>query len=155
MAEDRQKQHYEDKRWDKVLVKKVAFDGKHKRADQWEEDPYIVKKIPNPEIPVYVVKKESDQDKEGTLHRNLLLPIGHLDSFKPAPTPRQRSTHQSSSSSPHDKQRPSVTTRASNERDKVDRDSDSDDENLIAKEIVKMHNQPAPAQKSDTQKTGD
>ena len=159
-AKDRQKQHYDLRtrgarieEGDRVLVKIVAFDGKHKIADRWEEDPYIVKKIPNPEIPVYVVKKESDQGRERTLHRNLLLPIGHVDSFKPVPTPRQRSTHQSSSS--HDQQKPSVTTRASSARDKVDRDSDSDDESEIAVEIVTVHNQPAPAQNSDTQRSGD
>ena len=112
-----------------------------------------MKKIPNPEIPVYVVKKESDQDRERTLHRNLLLPIGHVDSFKPISTPRQRSTHQSSS--PYDQQKPSVTTRASSARDKVDKDNDLDDESLIAVEIVTVHNQPAPAQNSETQRSGD
>ena len=159
-AKDRQKQHYDLRtrgarieEGDRVLVKIVAFDGKHKIADRWEEDPYIVKKIPNPEIPVYVVKKENDQGRERTLHRNLLLPIGHVDSFKPVPTPRQRSTHQSSSS--HTQQKPSVTTRASSARDQVDTDSDSDDESFIAVEIVTVHNQPAPAQNSDTQRSGD
>jgi hypothetical protein len=27
---------------DRVLVKVVSFDGKHKLADRWEQDPYIV-----------------------------------------------------------------------------------------------------------------
>ena len=40
-----------------MLVKIVAFEGKHKIADNWEEDPYIVKRIPNPDIPVYTVRK--------------------------------------------------------------------------------------------------
>ena len=63
---------------DRVLVKVVAFDGKHKLADKWEEEPYVVLKQPNEEIPVYVVQKESGEGRRRTLHRNLLLPIGHL-----------------------------------------------------------------------------
>lgn len=42
---------------DKVPVKIVAFDGKHKLANKWEEDIYVVLKQPNPDIPVYTVKK--------------------------------------------------------------------------------------------------
>ena len=146
-AKDRQKQHYDLRtrgaqigEGDRVLVKIVAFDGKHKIADRWEEDPYIVKRKPNPEIPVYVVKKENGQGRERTLHRNLLLPIGHLDSFKPIPTPRQ-STHQpSSSDTSTQRRRPSVTTRASGEAAEVhDNDGDSDDsEEAVV--IVTVHN---------------
>jgi hypothetical protein len=32
---------------DRVLVKVVSFDGKHKLADRWEQDPYIVVSQPN------------------------------------------------------------------------------------------------------------
>ena len=155
-AKDRQKQHYDLRtrgaqiaEGDRILVKIVAFDGKHKIADRWEEDPYIVKRQPNPEIPVYIVKKESGQGRERTLHRNLLLPIGHLDSFKPVPTPRQ-STHQpSSSDTSTQRQRHSVTTRASSKAVEVHDDGDSDDSDE-AVVIVTVHNQPATAQ-SDPQ----
>lgn len=76
---------------DKVLVKIVAFDGPHKLSDKWEEDPYIVISQPNRDIPVYIVKKENNTSKSRTLHRNLLLPIGHVDLpvKKPKPTPRK------------------------------------------------------------------
>ncbi|XP_048248954.1 uncharacterized protein LOC125378132 [Haliotis rufescens] len=73
---------------DRVLVKKVAFDGKHKLSDKWEEDVYIVIKQPNPSIPVYVVQKERGDGKTCTLHRNLLLPISSLPLETPIPKPR-------------------------------------------------------------------
>ena len=63
---------------DRVLVKIVAFEGKHKIADRWEDTPYIVLKQPNIDIPVYVVQREDGVGPKRTLHRNLLLPIGFL-----------------------------------------------------------------------------
>ena len=45
---------------DRVLVRKVGFQGKHKLADKWEQQPYIVCGMPDPTIPVYVVRPESD-----------------------------------------------------------------------------------------------
>lgn len=58
---------------DRVLVKKVAFDGKHKIADRWEDEPYLVITKPNKDIPVYTVRREDGIGKSRTLHRNLLL----------------------------------------------------------------------------------
>ena len=49
-----QKKHY-DKR---VLVKVVAWEGKHKIADRWEDEPYTVLKHSNPDIPVYVYREK-------------------------------------------------------------------------------------------------
>ena len=63
---------------DLVLVKVVAFDGKHKIADRWENDTYAVLSQPNPGIPVYVVQREDKGGPKRTLHRNLLLPINSL-----------------------------------------------------------------------------
>ena len=57
---------------DRVLVKVVAFDGKHMLADKWEEAVYKVLDKPNSDIPVYVVQKEDKTGKKRTLHRNLL-----------------------------------------------------------------------------------
>lgn len=64
---------------DKVLVKIVSWDGKHKLSDKWEEDVYIVKGQPNLEIPVFVVKKENGTGRQRTVHRNMLLPIESRD----------------------------------------------------------------------------
>lgn len=72
---------------DRVLVKKLAFDGKHKLADRWEEHPYTVKSQPNTDIPVYVVRQENGEGRERTLHRNKLLPVGTITD-KPIPAPR-------------------------------------------------------------------
>ena len=63
-ARHKQKQQYDVKakevdlqEGDKVLVKVVAFEGKHKIADRWEEEPYVILRQMNNNIPVYEVKK--------------------------------------------------------------------------------------------------
>ena len=56
---------------DRVLVRALAFDGKHKLADRWEEDVYIVHSQPNAHVPVFMVEKEKGHGKARTLHRNL------------------------------------------------------------------------------------
>ena len=61
---------------DRVLVKVVAYSGKHKIADKWEQEAYQVIHQPNPDIPVFVVQREDGEGPRRTLHRNLLLPIG-------------------------------------------------------------------------------
>ena len=104
-AQGRQKANYDLRtrgavieKGDRVLVKIVKFDGRHKLSNKWEEDPYIVESQPNPDIPVYIVKKANGEGRKRTLHRNLLLPIGHLNPLdtsaeprpsKPIPAPRR------------------------------------------------------------------
>ena len=64
---------------DRVLVRINAYEGKHKIADRWEDDVYVVTKQPNTYVPVFIVKRENDSDRNSrTLHRNLLLSIGSL-----------------------------------------------------------------------------
>ncbi len=61
---------------DRVLVRNVGLKGKHKLADIWEAEPYIVKRQPMPNIPVYDVAREHERNpKLRTLHRNMLLPF--------------------------------------------------------------------------------
>jgi transposase InsO family protein len=81
-AQHKQKRYYDLKAHaavlevgDRVLVKATYFEGKHKLADRWEDDPYIVVKQPNAGIPVFEVRKENGQGRVRTLHRNMLLPI--------------------------------------------------------------------------------
>ena len=62
---------------DTVLVKILAYEGKHKIADKFEIDTYKVVSQPDEEIPVYVVRSESGTEK--TLHRNHLLLIEASD----------------------------------------------------------------------------
>lgn len=59
---------------DYVLVKNVGLKGKHKLANQWKSDKFVVIEQPNPDIPVYKVKREYANDVK-TLHRNMLLPL--------------------------------------------------------------------------------
>ncbi|VDH90823.1 Hypothetical predicted protein [Mytilus galloprovincialis] len=96
-ANEKQKEHYDLKvrgavveKGDKVLVKKVAFDGKHKLSDKWENDIYLVLSQPNKDIPVYVVQKDSGEGRKRTLHRNLLLPVGYISSQPPTAEPLPR-----------------------------------------------------------------
>ncbi|XP_053385474.1 neurofilament heavy polypeptide-like [Mercenaria mercenaria] len=58
---------------DTVLVKILAFDGKHKIADRFEEEVYQVVEQPSKEIPVFIVK--APDGKVRRLHRNHLLPV--------------------------------------------------------------------------------
>ena len=60
---------------DLVLVKKVAWTGRHKIQDKWEEGEYVVLSRPDPYLPVYKVQPV-EGGKIRTLHRNLLLPLG-------------------------------------------------------------------------------
>ena len=63
---------------DKVLVKKLSFEGKHKIQDKFEEDVYTVIEQSRPEIPVYKVKSDTS-NIEKTLHRNHLLLVDYND----------------------------------------------------------------------------
>ena len=69
---------------DRVLVRKVGIKGKHKLADIWESETYLVLRKPMPDVPVYIVQKESSNAKPRTLHRNMLLPFNGLPCFNVA-----------------------------------------------------------------------
>ena len=49
-----------------------------KFADCFEEGTFIVLRQPSEDLPVYVVQGEDSKRKQRTLHRNHLLPTGHL-----------------------------------------------------------------------------
>ncbi|XP_060085318.1 uncharacterized protein LOC132564705 [Ylistrum balloti] len=63
---------------DRVLVKILAFEGRHKLSNRWESDVYMVIGQENQDIPVYQLRKESGEGRVRTLHRNHLLPVGSL-----------------------------------------------------------------------------
>lgn len=65
---------------DRVLIRKVGLKGKNKLADKWDKDPYVVVGQPDPKIPVFQVKKESDTNTLKILHRNMLLPFSTIPS---------------------------------------------------------------------------
>ena len=60
---------------DIVLVKRVAWKGRHKIQNKWEPSEYVVIEQPNLKVPVYKVKSLEDE-KIRVLHRNMLLPLG-------------------------------------------------------------------------------
>ena len=95
-AKEDQKNYYDQKAraaklysGDRVLVKVLAFEGKHKIQDKFEGGTYIVVDQPNEEIPVYRVRSEVS-DVVKTLHRNHLFPIGDKLLEKGAPIPKKR-----------------------------------------------------------------
>lgn len=58
-----------------MLVRLFAKTGKCSLSDKWEKDPYVVKDIPNEDIPVYKVHTASGKGPTRLPHRNLLLPF--------------------------------------------------------------------------------
>lgn len=65
---------------DHVLQRILAFDGKHKIADKFEEIVYVIKSQPNQDIPVFVILDKDGRQK--TVHRNLIIPTGTIEQLK-------------------------------------------------------------------------
>lgn len=94
------------KEGDRVLVRNVRLRGKHKLADRWESDVYVVLRRCG-DLPVYIVRPEAGEGPQRTLHRDVLLPCGFLpvipveseaDITKAARQPRTRRHPKSDSS---------------------------------------------------------
>ncbi|KAI7804787.1 hypothetical protein IRJ41_020325 [Triplophysa rosa] len=85
---------------DRILVRNVRLRGKHKIADKWEPDVYVVLRK-NSGFPVYTVRPEGKESPVRTLHRDLLLPCGflpnteHEDVVQPKDRHRPRTRAQS------------------------------------------------------------
>jgi hypothetical protein len=77
---------------ERVLVRVVAYDGKHKIADKWEDHPYLVIEQPNKDVPVFKVRQEYGERQCRVVHCNSLLHIGSkfTSTRPPRPTPRPR-----------------------------------------------------------------
>ncbi|XP_060575985.1 uncharacterized protein LOC132733359 [Ruditapes philippinarum] len=80
-AKEKQKKYFDRKAkagtitvGDKVMVKILKHDGKHKIADKFEQELFDVIDQPRPEIPVFKVKSENTGIIK-TLHRNHLYPV--------------------------------------------------------------------------------
>lgn len=54
---------------DRILVRKVCIKCRQKLADRWEQELYLVIKIANSNIPVYMVKRESGKGSSRTFDR--------------------------------------------------------------------------------------
>lgn len=74
---DRRVCHQELQPGDRVLLRNLGIPGKHKIADGWKPQPYVIeKKLLG--LPTYQVKPESGNGPIKTFHRNHLLLIGQL-----------------------------------------------------------------------------
>ena len=60
---------------DRVLVTNVGLRGKHKIADKWEDNAYLVVDQNDVNIPVFCIQNENGQGPVRAVHRNLLLPL--------------------------------------------------------------------------------
>ena len=55
-------------------MKWTGFQERHKIADIWEDDVYVITDQPHKDIPVYTVENQTDETVK-TVHHNLLLPL--------------------------------------------------------------------------------
>ncbi|XP_071144366.1 uncharacterized protein [Mytilus edulis] len=67
---------------DRVLLKNVAFRGKHKLENKWGKQPYVIVSKPDSDIPVYIIRQEHGRGRK-TVHRNMLLPITSIPILNP------------------------------------------------------------------------
>ena len=96
----RQKQNYDIRAraavleaGDRVLVKILDFEGRHKLANKWEDGVYTVLEQPNKDVPVYNVQLEDRTGPKRKLHRNHLLPVNQIPietTPLPVAAPRKR-----------------------------------------------------------------
>ena len=84
-AADRNKENYDLKvreatldAGDRVLIRQIAFKGRHKISDKWDKDPYVVIDTPIAGIPVFKVQKESAQ----LLRRAIGICCYHFQQFQ-------------------------------------------------------------------------
>ena len=78
-SKDKQKSYYDRRAkpirlevGNQVLVKKLAFEGRHKIKDKYEPDTYFILEQPRPVILVITIRSLSEDEKIRTLHRNHL-----------------------------------------------------------------------------------
>lgn len=81
---------------DRVLIRNLGLQGKHKLADRWKDTPYIVESQ-LPGLPIFKLKLESGHGPAKVLHRNHILPIGQevqlrSEKNKEAPKPKRRAS---------------------------------------------------------------
>lgn len=80
---------------DKVLIRNLGLQGKHKLADRWSSIPYIVENKMS-ELPVYRLRPENGDGPVKVLHRNHILPLGEdvrLESEISCETPKCKRTN--------------------------------------------------------------
>lgn len=99
---------------DRVLVRNVRIRGKHKLEDKWEQEVYVVVKRAG-DLPVYIVRPETREGPNHTLHRDLLLPCGFLSASVTEDFPEDLTA-----------QKPHTLSQSHNRTDQVDIFEDED-----------------------------
>lgn len=69
---------------DRVLIRNLGLQGKHKLADRWASNPYVVDSQ-MPDLPVFRLKPEDGNGPIKILHRNHILPLGQNACLDPTP----------------------------------------------------------------------
>ena len=136
---------------DRVLVRNVGLTGKHKLADRWTTTCYhVVRRIAD-DMPVYVVRPE-DGGPDRTLHRNMLLPCGHLPDAQPEPqiTPPDPPPRVAPRRLPRRKD-VSIAARAND----VPLFTDSESESSVPTLTIEQRTRPIPAPRSGRVSTSD
>ena len=59
---------------DRVLVRNTGLKGKHKIANKWQKEVFLVVDQIDPSIPVYQIQPETGKGRLRTVHRNLIFP---------------------------------------------------------------------------------
>ncbi len=85
-----------------VLVRNLQLRGKHKLAEKWESEVYVVVKRAGDWL-VYTVRPETRDGPLRTLHRDLLLPCGFLPASEVSSTTLTKPT-----SKPRTRRRPGI-----------------------------------------------
>ena len=119
---------------DRVLIRRMAFKGKHKLADRWDKDPYVVIGIPNKDIPVFKVRKESDESVIKTLHRNMLLPFSAIPGGASKVTDIPSKVKKTRPSTKSEKSEKQLLVHSSESEDNSD--SDQDDQSYIVRRYI-------------------
>lgn len=135
---------------DRVLIRNLGLQGKHKLADRWGSVPYVVQsQMPN--LPVFRLKPEVGDGPVKILHRNHLLPIGqklrqqHTPEIVLEPEKRilrkRRQTEQNKNLRP---EAGSVLKRQEVQtRDILSPDEDSDSDDYVYETQVHMPEEPS------------
>jgi transposase InsO family protein/dUTPase len=129
-ARAHQKKHYDLKVrgatpevGDDVLVKRLAFTGKHKLEDKWEPDVYNIIGKRDPDIPVYELIKKDGSGKKRMLHRNHIMPL--LQTLRDTPlTDAYSPKRQPSRTLPSAPSSSDTTVQRMDELDELDESSD-------------------------------
>lgn len=118
---------------DRVLIRNLGLQGKHKLADRWVSTPYVVESQMS-NLPVFRLKPEDGNGPIKILHRNHILPLGQkvcLNTDQDSdPVPKKRVTRKRRNNKNKDIVKDSVAISELSSQENKDECTDSEDEEL-------------------------